>query len=295
MLLSEVYKSGNCDIIRDAYFESVGFLSDPQPSMLVFLESRRFLSTLRRTREAGCVITRAEYAGELDFIEGLAISAEPRLAFHQIHEYLALQTSFYWADFDTEIDPTASVNPAAFVAARNVRIGPRTRVEANSTILERCTVGADAVIHSGVVLGSVGFQTTRCSSGMKEMTHAGSVEIRDGAQILANAVVARGVFQQSTVIGCDARIGACAFVSHNVQIGARTFVGHGAVVNGNVNIGEDVWIGPSSSVANGVSIGDRAEVTLGSVVIGNIEPGTRVAGNFAIEHRLLLKHVAKMR
>jgi UDP-3-O-[3-hydroxymyristoyl] glucosamine N-acyltransferase len=294
MLLSEVYKSGNCDIVRDAHFKSVGFLSDPQPSMLVFLESRRFLSTLRRTREATCIITPAEYAGEVDFIEGLAITAEPRLAFHQIHEFLALQTPFYWTDFATEIDPTASVHPTACVAARNVRIGPRTRVEANSTILERCTVGADAVVHSGVVLGSVGFQTTRCSNGMKEMTHAGSVEIHDRAQILANAVVARGVFQQATVIGCDARIGACAFVSHNVQIGARTFVGHGAVINGNVKIGDDVWIGPSSSIANSVSIGERAEVTLGSVVIGDIEAGARVAGNFAIEHRLLLKHVAKI-
>jgi UDP-3-O-[3-hydroxymyristoyl] glucosamine N-acyltransferase len=127
------------------------------------------------------------------------------------------------------------------------------------------------------------------------MTHAGGVRLGDRVQVMANAVIATGVFHEFTDIGPDVRIGNCAFVSHNVRIGRRSIIGHGAIVNGNIDIGEDVWIGPSASLVNGIRIGDRAHVALGSVVICSLESDQWVAGNFAIRHRALLKHVASIR
>ncbi len=67
------------------------------------------------------------------------------------------------------------------------------------------------------------------------------------------------------------------------------------MVAGYVQIGEDAWIGPGASLVNGIRIGHRAHVALGSVVIGNVDPEQRVAGNFAVGHRALLKHLASIR
>ena len=127
------------------------------------------------------------------------------------------------------------------------------------------------------------------------MPHAGSLVIQRGAHIFPNASVATAVFRQSTVIGEDARIGNCAFVSHNVSIGREAVIGHGAVVNGNVRIGNGAWVGPGACIANCLCIGAGARVLLGAVVIGDVAAGEEVAGNYAIPHRALLRHLARLR
>ena len=294
MLLSEVSNVGGADLVRDGEFQTLGFLSYPHSGMLVFVESSRFLAKLRRTPEAVCVIITPDLAANLKFAGGWAISENPRRSFHLIHTHLAAQ-GFYWTDFDTEIHPSACIHPRAFVAGRNVRIGARTQIEANATILERSLIGSDVSIRAGAVIGSVGFMGMPGRVHLEEMIHAGGILLGDRVQVMANAVVASGIFHDSTQIGPGARIGNCAFVSHGVQVGSGSSIGHGAMVAGYVEIGEDAWIGPGASLVNGISVGHRAHVALGSVVIGNVGPEQRVAGNFAVGHRALLKHLASIR
>jgi UDP-3-O-[3-hydroxymyristoyl] glucosamine N-acyltransferase len=74
----------------------------------------------------------------------------------------------------------------------------------------------------------------------------------------------------------------------------RVFVGHGAVINGNVSVGSDSWIGPGAVVSQNVQIGEGACVSLGAVVIRNLAAGARVSGNFAVSHRRLLRMVAAL-
>jgi len=294
MLLAEVAKIGELEITRDAAFQTLGFLSDPLPGMLVFVEDERYLPLLERTAEAACVITTPALAPLTGKCAGCAISAEPRRSFHLIHTHLA-NCGFYWTDFETQIHSSARIHPRAWVAENNVRIGPGTQVGANATILERSVLGAENVIGPGVVLGSAGFQSIHCGDTIEEMVHSGSISVADRVHILANAVIASALFHQSTQICSDVRIGNCAFVSHNVRIGKGSYIGHGAVVNGNANIGNEVWIGPGASLVHSIRVGDGAHIAIGSVVIGNVEPGQKVAGNFAIEHRALLKHLASIR
>lgn len=282
MLLSDIAHAAHVETRRDGLFETLGFLSDPQARMLVFVDNPRHAAALCHIPQAACVITTPELATHVAYPAGLATSLEPRQAFHRLHNYLALHTSFYGTDFDSEIDPTAHIHPRAFVSERNIRIGPGVRISANATVVGRCTVGSGVTIHPGVVLGSVGFQSTRTAGALDDMVHAGEILVEDGALILANAVIAAAVFRQATRIGREARVGNCAFVSHNVQIGARVHVGHGCVVNGNVYVGDDAWIGPGATVTNNISIGNQAHIALGSVVIRSVADGERVAGNFAV-------------
>ena len=91
------------------------------------------------------------------------------------------------------------------------------------------------------------------------------------------------------------RPGNGAFVSHNVQVGQRCFVGHNATINGNTNVGDDTWIGPNATISNLLSLGARSRISLGAVVIQSVQADTQVTGMPAIEHRRMLRHVISIR
>jgi UDP-3-O-[3-hydroxymyristoyl] glucosamine N-acyltransferase len=291
MRLSDLTRLGDVRVARDGQFRTLGFLPQVAEERLVFLEDARFAATLARGQGIGAVITKPELAASVPSQLGLALAAEPRKAFALIHNHLAA-TGFYWTEFATVIDPGAQVHPAAWVAGKNVRIGAGTVVGPHSVILERCAIEDNVTVGAGVVLGGAGFQTVRTSRPMIELRHAGGLTIRAGAYILDGAVVATGLFHQSTTISQEARIGARAFVSHAVQVGERSFVGHGAVINGNVTIGADVWVGPGAVVSNDLQIGSRASISLGSVVIRDVPCDARVSGNFAVPHRRHLRQLS---
>jgi UDP-3-O-[3-hydroxymyristoyl] glucosamine N-acyltransferase len=260
--------------------------------MLTFLESPRYLENLARAGASG-VITTSSLAGMLGFVEGLAISDAPRRSFFILHNHLATRTGLYWEDFPTCIDASARIHPTAWVAEKNVRIGPRTVIEPHAVIAERSIIGADCMIRAGAVIGSAGFQIGRVEGQIIDMVHGGGVCIGDNVHILANAVIASAVFRQSTTIGEGSRIGNLAFVSHNVQVGRRCVIGHNSVVNGNVTIDDDAWVGPGASITHCVRIGEKARISLGSAVIGDVEAGQHVTGNVAISHRRFLRFLAR--
>jgi UDP-3-O-[3-hydroxymyristoyl] glucosamine N-acyltransferase len=294
MRLSECARIAPMAVCRDASFEALGFLVDPQPGMLAFLESARYLPLLARCRdEVACVVTAPELADRIQERVGLAVAASPRRTFFDLHNHLARQTDFYGTPFPTFVDPTAVVHPTAWVAPMNVSIGPGTRVQPHASILEGSIVGARVLVQPGVVLGGIGLQTSRFADAVVDLEHAGRLVIEDDVQLLAHAVVAKAIFRQKTTIETGCRVGTHAFVSHNARIGARTFLGHGAVVNGNVVVGRDCWIGPGAVVSHSVRIGDGARISLGAAVVRDVAPFEHVSGNFAMEHRRFLRRIAE--
>ena len=283
------------EVLRDGAFVNLGFLSDPQEGMLTFVEDRRFLAQLDRVSGVSCVLTTEALASSISPSMAIAIAESPRQAFFETHNYLASSTNFYWEDFSTVIDTAARIHARSFIADRNVVIGPDAVVEANATILERTVLGKSAVVAAGAVVGAEGFQCSRIGGLTVDLIHAGGIRIEEGARILGNAVVARGLFRQNTVIGKGARVGNVAYVSHNARIGRCAFIGHGSVLNGNVTVGDEAWIGPGATIVNGISIGERAAVSLGSTVIRDVPSGHRVSGGIALEHRRMLRMAAAIK
>src|SRR6266567_2354526 len=229
-------------VLRDAEFNNLGFLFDDLADKLVFVEDARFVSPALRAHGLHCVVCLPELAGSFAEVAGLATSAEPRTTFFQLQELL-VQTDFYWSSFPTKIHPSARIHPRASIAEQDVRIGASTIVEANAVVGERSTIGANVRIRAGAVIGSEAFQPARYSDRIVHLSHAGGVRVHDHVQIFANAVIARAVFRQMTTIGEYSQIGNGAFVSHNVQIGKRCFIGHKSTINGNTSIEDDAWIG----------------------------------------------------
>ena len=277
MLLSEIKKIGNLKVIRNGAFDTLGFMSNPQEGMLTFFEDASYGETFLKMKQVSCVITKKELIGRVRGVKGVAIAKNPRLAFYAVHNDLA-RAGFYWKDFPTVIAKTAKIHPRAVIAPRNVKIGENSIIEANAVILERCLIGKNVQIMAGAVLGSIGLQVTRFGEKVVDMLHAGGIRVCDNVQVMPNAVIAAAVFGQFTNIGKDSRIGNLAFISHNVQMARRCFVGHGAVINGNVTIGKDTWIGPGAVISNNISIGSKAFICLGSTIIDNVPAARRVKG-----------------
>ena len=167
-------------------------------------------------------------------------------------------------------------------------------IHANATILERTFIEDRVEIYPGAVLGSIGFQTIRDGDDVLDLAHAGAIRVGEDAQILANAVIARGVFRQFTEVGRNSRIGNGAFVSHNTTVGSNSFIGHGAVVNGNVSIGSNAWIRSGATLVHGIQIGDSAHVSFGSAVMRDVGPGERVIGSIALPQRKMLRMMAAL-
>ena len=295
MRLSDVAPRLQATVVRDAEFSNLGFLFDDLPDKLIFVEAPHFVSAARKARGTSCVLCTGELASSFAGVEGLATTAEPKLAFFHLQQFLVEETDFYGAPFPTVIHPSARIHPRAWIAPDGVRIGPNTVVDANVSVGEGSLIGGGVHIRAGTVLGAEGFQPLRHAGGILQMAHGGGLTVRDHVEIFANAVIARAVFRQTTLVGEHSRIGNGAFVSHNVQLGRRCFVGHNAIVNGNTNVGDDTWIGPNATVSNLLTIGERARISLGAVVIQSVPADTHVTGMPAIAHRRMLRHVASIR
>lgn len=289
MKLSEVCARVGLEVVRDSDFESLGLLSHRAPRMLVCAYDPSFIKReLLSNASIAAAITSVDLAPLIPETLGLGIAPDPVEAFYGLHEILLRETNFYWQDFATVISPEAVVHAGAHVASRNVRIGPGTVVEPNAVILERSLIGRECKIRSGVVVGAEGFEPKRIGGKQRVVPHAGSVFIGDGVEIQTNSVVCRSAFNSVTRIGDESVISSLVNISHNVSIGKRCRIGSSAVLLGSSMIGDDVWVGPNATISSRVSVGDGAAVSLGSVVVRDVPAGTRVSGNFAIDHKRFL-------
>jgi UDP-3-O-[3-hydroxymyristoyl] glucosamine N-acyltransferase len=284
MQLSELSSVAALKTYRDASFSALGKTAHQLPQMLVFLESRRYLSQVTGNPNISCVITKPELAGEIPEHLGVGTTAQPRDAFYLVHHFLATQTEFYWKDFPTEIAEDAVVHPRAYVAPRNVRIGRETRIEPGAVIMERCIIGDGVVVRAGTALGTEGYEFRQSEGRLRGVVHAGGLRICDRVEIQANCAVDRPIFGDSSIIGEDTKLDNLVHVGHRVKIGQRCMLVAGVVIGGNVTIGNDVWIGPRAVISSGICIGDRAFVTIGSVVVNNVAASQKVTGFFAVEH-----------
>ncbi len=284
MRLSEAASVVPLQVVRDADFAALGFVSHRRAALLVFLESDRFLDGLLANAHVCAVITVESLADRIPSGLGLALSDAPRRAFYLLHNHLASHTTFYWQDFPTEVAGDAVVSPAACIAADNVRIGRRAVIEPHVTVLPRTIIGDDVILRAGTVVGAQGFQFVRLGEAIMAVAHAGGVRLHDRVEVLANCTIARALFGGFTEVGADTKLDSQVYVAHEVVIGRRCLIGAGAAITGSVTVGDDVWIGPNATIASEVTIGDGACVTLGSVVTRDVAPGQRVTGNFAIDH-----------
>jgi UDP-3-O-[3-hydroxymyristoyl] glucosamine N-acyltransferase len=276
-------------------FMSVGPIRLDDDLLLTYATNPRFVELALSKPNVAVLFARAEDVPAGRQASTLILTGDPEADFFRFHNYLAAETNFYGTSRPSQISSSADVHPLAFVAEFDVRIEASATVGPNAVVLAGTTLEAGAQVGPGATLGVNGARFVSSLDGERfPITHIGGVLLREGAHVGANSVVARGVWRRPTTIGRNAYVGNLANVGHNCLIGDGAMVLPGAVLCGTTIVEEGATISPGAVIANQKQIGQGAWVTLGAVVTQDVEAGSRVSGNFAIEHGKLLKHVKRL-
>lgn len=216
----------------------------------------------------------------------------PQELFFIIHEHF-VDNNYFLKPWNNQISNTAKIAPSAIIADHSVSIGDNCVIEENAVIKPFTVIGKGSRIGSLCDIGSDGFEVHSVNGSPKVIKHGGMVIIGDNVEILAMVKVTRGLSPaRNTVINDNVKIDSKTHIAHGVIIGKDTIVTGGVTIAGNVTIGGKAYIGPGSIISNRLNIGEGAYLSIGSVVIGNVKKGSRVSGNFAMDHeKNLIKHL----
>ena len=168
--------------------------------------------------------------------------------------------------------------PGAYIDSEVV-IGNNCYIGSGVRLLGSVKIGNDCIIRENTVIGSDGLTTRRDIKGkVVTIPQFGGVIIEDNVQIGALTVIGKGAID-NTVIHSGSRIDNCCFISHNVQIGEDTLVVGETIMFGSSSTGDQAYISGNSTIRDGVDIGERAIVGMGSVVVKSVPAGRIVKGN----------------
>lgn len=290
-LLDALNKVGYADcLVSDGEFEKLEQCTRIRtPRALTYLENTKYADALQHP-DISCVICTPEAREAVPaHIQGIAVTASPKLVFFKIHNFLVEQRE----KRPTVIDPSAKISPQAYIAPYNVTIGKNVEIQPFVSVFENTVICEDVRICAGTVIGGQSFTNAKDGTGGAFLVRdAGSTEIRRGVEICSNCHVACGTLENDvTLLGEYTKLDAMVHIGHGTVVGKRTLFPAGAMISGNCVIGDDVWVGVNATTSNRITIGDRARVSLGSVVTKDVPAGETVTGNFAIEHRRFLQNL----
>ena len=256
---------------------------------LTYLMSEKFLADLSNPAIVA-VICQQEMSETIQKAgKKVLISDEPKFCFYSLHNYVANQCKQKAVLQDTVLGMNCNIHPSAIIAQNGVTIGNRVTIEAGVIIHPHCTIGDDAYICSGSVIGARSFNPARYKGRSIMMEDCGSVVIEEHVTVCSNSVIVRGVLpNEETRIGSYSVIDTMVHIAHGVNIGKCSFIVSGSSIGGNAVIGSNCWVGINATVSNRIVVGDGARVSLGSVVTKNVPDNETVTGNFAIEHQKFL-------
>ncbi len=179
---------------------------------------------------------------------------------------------------NAKIGESVTIFPGVYIGGE-VTIGDNVYIGSGVKLIGSITIGNNVVIRENTVIGADGLSTDRDENGKAvTMPQFGGVVIEDNVQIGANTVIGRGAID-NTIIHSGCKIDNSCFISHNVQIGADTFVVGETIMFGSSSTGERVYISGNSTIRNGIHIGSDALIGMGSVVIKPVVEGSVVKGN----------------
>ncbi len=199
-------------------------------------------------------------------------------------------------DATATIDESASVGANCVVGPRCV-IGPKVRLEAGVLlghgvsigtgsilhpgvkVLDRCKVGAECILHSGVVIGGDGFgyHPRPDGRGVIKIPHIGAVSIGDQVEIGANSCVDRAKFGD-TVIGAGTKIDNLVQIGHGCRVGRSCIICGHVGLAGSVSVGDGVMLGGKVGVADNVKIGPGAKIAAYAAVSNDVPAGAIYMG-----------------
>ena len=318
--LIQILQTGDAGLLwsqpgTDPLLAGAASLERAAADQLSFLEKGNALSLVLEESAVGALllpdeqelIDRASQRGI-----AFAVFTDPRLAFAEALDQLMPRQR-----------PLAEIHPSAVIDERAV-VGAGTAIGARVCIGAGSRVGADCVLHPGVVLyddvvvgdgcelhanavlhpgsrlgrgcvvnanavvGSEGFGFVPTAKGWRKMPQTGRVVLEDQVEVGSGSTIDR------PSVG-ETRIGAGTKIDNLVQIGHGVTVGRGCAfaaqvgIAGGAQIGNGVILAGQVGVGNRVVIGDRVIASSKTGLHADVAPGQVMSGFPAIPNRLWLR------
>ena len=273
---------------RDGSFKALGHADSNVKGTLAYGDTVFYIDRANKNENISCLITKREYAKQVDASKGLLLCQNPRDAFYELHNEL-LTKNLIDLKLNCTVGKGCEIHPRAIVS-RKTKIGNNVVISENAVIKDNVIIGDNTFIDAGVVIGNEGLLYITKQGRHCRVKHGGGVEIGENVAILSNAVVVKSIHETLlTRIGDNSIIGIMSAIGHEAQIGANCVISGNCVIARRATVKDGAWIGSSSVVREYISIGENAQVMAGSVVVKDVAPGKSVSGNFAVDHSKRLK------
>lgn len=274
---------------------SVAPIDTAGPDQITYLVNSKYGHCLEATK-AGAVLLTEESAKE--YSGNTIIVSNPRLGFAIVAQTLHPQqkirpgvhpsaqvssdasvSSSAWIGPNVVIENNAEIKDHVTIGAgsyigESVSIGNGTVLHENVSIYERCTIGAECIFQSGVVIGGDGFgYEADASNQWIRIPQLGRVIISDRVEIGANTTVDRGALKD-TEIHVGVKIDNLVQIAHNVIVGENTIIAAGAGIAGSAVIGKRCTVGGQAGVFGHIEVCDDVAIAGKSMVSKSIsDPG----------------------
>lgn len=279
------------DPTKDYYVVRPSSLNKPQNNSVMFVTSEYINKWEAVLTVENCIVIWPEtekVPAELSERHAVILHHEPRLGFAEFFRdngitYNRKPTQYkvvngaYICD-GAIVGQNCDIFPGAYIDSE-VMIGNNCYIGSGVKLLGSVKIGNDCIIRENTVIGSDGLTTRRDENGkVVTIPQFGGVTIEANVQIGANTVIGKGAIDD-TVIHTGCRIDNSCFISHNVQLGEDTLVVGETIMFGSSSTGKQAFISGNSTVRDGVAIGEKALVGMGSVVVKPVPDGGIVKGN----------------
>lgn len=258
--------------------KNLGRVNSAGKNILTFAENEKYLKVALRNSSIVAIIVHKDFHHTATN-KILLLTNSPRHIFYKIHNHLLKKTNFYGKRKKSVISKYAKVHETSFIDKYNVSIGKNVVIDPYVSIFNNTRIEDNVVIHANTVIGTDGFQHYHLNNKIINVPHAAGVRIEKGVEIGANCCIAKGLFNESTLIGKFTQIDTFVNVSHDVKIGERCSITSHVEISGRTIIGDDVSIAPGAVILNQVKIGNKSIIGIGSVVTQDIPENVLAVGH----------------
>ncbi|GIX11684.1 UDP-3-O-(3-hydroxymyristoyl)glucosamine N-acyltransferase [Elioraea sp.] len=285
------------------------------PDRIAFLDNRRYLPALRRSRAGACILAPA-LAAEAPPGTALLLTERPYLAWARVaalfHPPPPVRPGIHpSATVATEaiLGAGVAVGPGAIIGARAVIgagsvIGPLAVVGEGVVLGRDCRIGAGAVLshciagdrvvlHPGAKVGQEGFGFAEGPGGFVAVPQLGRVLIGDDVEIGANSTIDRGS-AADTVVASGTRMDNLVQIGHNVRLGRCCVVVAQSGISGSTTLGDGVVVAAQAGVTGHLRIGRQARIGAQAGVMEDVPARTDVLGSPARPAREFWRAVATL-
>ncbi len=305
MTLKEISKTLNLEINEQIEITSLNTLLDSNENELTFLENKKYLNDLSKTK-AAAVLIKEEFSEHVPNGTITVICEEPYLCLAYISKLFApkliekdgdealisentvIMPNVYLGK-NTIIGKNTTIMAGSYIGD-NVTIGENTIIYPNVTVYRDCTIGDDCIIQSGTVIGSDGFGFANTKDGKYiKIYQNGNVTIGNDVEIGSNCTIDRAVFK-STIIEDGVRLDNLVHIAHNCKIGRGSILVSQVGLSGSTTLNQYVVMGGQSGTAGHLEIAAFSTIAArGGVTKTITEPKKSWAGFPLMGHREWLK------